>query len=221
MIVTCENCEVKYFINESELDDNGRIVRCTFCEHEWLLYHPKHYEHLSQLPPKKLFELIVLYLKSHKWVIGALIIALAGGALFFIQQKSMIWSAQERAAEYFMTQHLEIDVISYKIEEAYDISIKDSHKWLLVTATIRNGDNIAHKLETVRVIGLNYNQQEVSHLIVSPEEMLQSGESTVITIKVPIDAVTPSYIKMLLNKERDIELGDSGQSKGLIKIGKQ
>jgi predicted Zn finger-like uncharacterized protein len=220
MIVTCENCEVKYFIDESELGESGRIVRCTFCEHEWLLHCPGHHKKFLQ-GRLGLFSAAVLYFKTYKWLIICIALCIFAAAALIVQKRRLYWAMEEKAVEYLIAPTLVLDVISYKIEEAYDLSMNDKRKWLLVTVTVRNHDDQPRVLETIRVIGLNYKQEEISHLIVSPEEHLQPTDSTVITIKIPIVDVMPSYVKVLLNKERYIDPVESGQSKSLLKIGNQ
>lgn len=40
MIIVCGNCKVKYNVSDHELGTEGRFVRCTACEHEWLVQLP-------------------------------------------------------------------------------------------------------------------------------------------------------------------------------------
>lgn len=35
MIITCENCHTRYLVASSSIGEEGRIVRCTNCGHEW------------------------------------------------------------------------------------------------------------------------------------------------------------------------------------------
>lgn len=41
MIIQCENCETKFMVSDYEIKDNGRFVRCSRCDHEWVAYPPK------------------------------------------------------------------------------------------------------------------------------------------------------------------------------------
>ena len=35
MIITCQSCNTKYFINKKILGENGKKVKCSNCEHKW------------------------------------------------------------------------------------------------------------------------------------------------------------------------------------------
>ena len=35
MIITCQSCNTKYFINKKILGGNGKKVKCFNCEYEW------------------------------------------------------------------------------------------------------------------------------------------------------------------------------------------
>ena len=39
MIVECRNCFTKFLVDNSEIDQNGRMVRCSVCEYEWLHFN--------------------------------------------------------------------------------------------------------------------------------------------------------------------------------------
>ena len=38
MIIQCENCDTKYKVSDTEIKENGRFVRCSYCAHEWVAY---------------------------------------------------------------------------------------------------------------------------------------------------------------------------------------
>ena len=47
MFIVCTNCRTKYRTENTEIEANGRLVRCTRCQHEWVAY-PDDYEKIER-----------------------------------------------------------------------------------------------------------------------------------------------------------------------------
>ena len=59
MIIECRHCFTKFLVDDSEINENGRMVRCSVCEYEWL--HIGNVELIKKFIPKKKRNWLFIY----------------------------------------------------------------------------------------------------------------------------------------------------------------
>ncbi|WP_083809629.1 MJ0042-type zinc finger domain-containing protein [Candidatus Midichloria mitochondrii] len=74
IIVSCESCGAKFYVSSSEIHSTGRFVRCTICEHEWLV-KPSENVPIAYNIENKTEQNIVLLKKNKKYLYSVILLS--------------------------------------------------------------------------------------------------------------------------------------------------
>ncbi len=61
MIITCEECQTKFSLEQDLLKETGSKVRCSICKHVFTAFPPKEEPQIEEVPTKKAEETVVIH----------------------------------------------------------------------------------------------------------------------------------------------------------------
>lgn len=220
IIVSCESCGAKFYVSSSEIHSTGRFVRCTICEHEWLV-KPNENAPIAYNIENKTEQNIVLLKKNKKYLYSVILLScsfLLLGFLYYFEKFQLpndIINIQKSWAK-----ELAIQDVSYKFVDSYEAndSLDRYKRFLLVTISIENFADVTKLLETVQVVAMDKHKQQLMQVTVSPHESILPFRTFDITIKLPFYRIIPRFVNVIINKQKTKGRDLFNQLERLIKI---
>ncbi|WHQ46918.1 MAG: zinc-ribbon domain-containing protein [Candidatus Midichloria sp.] len=220
IIVSCESCGAKFYVSSSEIHSTGRFVRCTICEHEWLVKANENVP-IAYNIENKTEQNIVLLKKNKKYLYSVILLLcsfLLLGFLYYFEKFQLpndIINIQKNWAK-----ELAIQDVSYKFIDFYEAhdSLDRYKRFLLVTISVENFTDVTKLLETVQVVAMDKNKQQLMQVTVSPHESILPLRTFDLTIKLPFYRIIPKYVNVIVNKQKSKRRDLFNQLERLIKI---
>ena len=222
IIISCESCGARFYVNSVEIHNNGRFVRCGICEHEWLVTVQQSVPVFYDIENKN-NQCIVLLKKNKKYLYGLAVLFSSFVMLIFLYYFDKFEIPNDiRTIKKNWSQDIVIKDISYKFLDVYEAlqSLDHYRKFLLIILSVENLANVSKTLEDVQIIALNKNKIQMMQVSVTPYQVIHSFATFKMTIKLPLDRIVPSYINVIINKKRTKSRDLSSKSDKLIKISK-
>ena len=217
IIISCKSCGARFYVDSLEIHNNGRFVRCSVCEYEWLVTTQPNKPIAHNI--KSIKEPNIISLKkgrAYTYGFAILIIMLVG--LYYFDQFKLLNDV--RGIQKSWSQDIVIKDVEYEFSDIYETleSLEHYKKFLLITLSVENCANIPKTLEDIQVVALNQNKLQLMQVSVSPYQIIPSSAIFKMTVKLPLDRIIPAYINVTINKKRARDFNLFDQSDRLIKI---
>lgn len=206
-LILCDSCGTKFNINSDEIYEIGRFVRCSVCEHEWLIkkdiVSSPQYEtkRSSAEEPKEILNNTIVISKVCRFfstklffVYGVALCLFFAIFFGFSHNRYSIQYQWNKMKNALFTHDLALRCYNYRIllQHQHDNPTKS----LDIRVTIHNPTQETKTLRYIEVIGLNAKHQQVLKYKFRFSQEIKPNNLYVDNVSIPFSESKPLYMKI-------------------------
>ncbi|MDZ5762194.1 hypothetical protein Cyrtocomes_00567 [Candidatus Cyrtobacter comes] len=204
--IVCKSCGSEFYVDEFDITEAGRFVRCSVCEYEWLASSmdlrfvddrsTRYEDDRLQRPDTSKRFIYKIFL-----VLGIMLCAV--GLYYASNLDFRLWVDSGFLRTDPVYSGIALEDMHYHIEEIGDVSGDSRARWLSITLNFHNNSSSVKILDNVEIKGLSVGKREILSSIFSPGESIVPKGRLKLTLRVSVNSETvPSYIKIKHNTAR-------------------